>query len=113
MIMDKNSEVFEYLILSGALQMAGIDSDTGEILYAFTPKVKEIMPELYNEHLNSINKEIMNLWESGFVNVDFFSNDPLVTLTEKAFDINEVLKLSKSDKWSLEELKRLILAQEL
>lgn len=111
--MSEHLEIFEYLILSGAIQVAGIDPETGEILYSFTPKVKEIMPELYNEHINSINKEVMNLWEMGFVNIDFFSDDPLVTLTEKSFNEEEVAKLSKSDKWSLQELKRLLKIEEL
>ena len=37
----------------------------------------------------------------------FLAKDPVVTLGPKSFDNAEVLKLSKREKWSIEELKRL------
>ena len=50
----------------------------------------------------------MNLWENGFVNVDLLSNDPKITLTEKAFDKDSLEGLSKSQRWNLLELIRLL-----
>jgi len=66
------------------------------------------MPELYREHLNHVNSEIMTMWEKGFVNVDLLSDEPIVTLTDKAFDKNEVAKLSQDHRWALDEMKRLM-----
>jgi len=105
-----NSEqkIIDKLVLSGAMQFAGVDTNTGEMLYQFTPKLKEIMPELYKEHLNNVNKEIMGLWERGFVNVDLFAENPIVTLTEKALDQEEIESLSKEDRWAIEEIKRIL-----
>lgn len=112
--MDKKSqEIIDELILSGAMEVAGVDSKTGEFLYVFTPKLKDVMPELYDEHLNQVNSEIMRLWEMGFVNLDLMSSTPLVTLSDKAFDKKEILKLSKEDRWSIEEIKRILLSKEL
>ena len=108
---DQNA--IEYLLLKGGLQVAGIDSKTGEFLYAFTPKIKEIMPELYDEHMNHVNNEIMGLWQKGFVDIDLMSDNPIVTLTTKAFDPNEIAALSPSDQWSIEEIKRLLKRREL
>jgi hypothetical protein len=48
------------------------------------------------------------LWEKGFLNVDFFQEDPVVTLTDKAFIKEEVNRLSRQELWSLEEIKRLL-----
>jgi hypothetical protein len=104
----EDQDAIDYLILNKALEVAGVDSKTGELLYAFTPKVKDIMPELYHEHLNHVNSEIMRMWEKGFVNVDFFAEEPVVTLTEKAFDQAEISKLSQDNQWALEEMKRLM-----
>jgi hypothetical protein len=101
------SQTIEDLILNGGIEVIGLDSD-GEPLYSFTPKLKILMPELYEEHLNSVNKEMMNLWEKGYVNIDFFEKDPLVTLTEKSLIDEEILKLSKEERWNLSELKRLL-----
>lgn len=103
----------DYLMLNGGLQVAGIDEKTGEFLYTFTPKVKELMPELYHEHMNHVNNELMGLWEKGFINIDLMSENPIVTLTQKALDPQEVARLSKEDQWSIEEIKRLLKSQEL
>lgn len=103
-----DQEIIEILILSGALQLAGINEKTGEMLYQFTPKLKEVMPDLYKEHLNHVNAEIMGLWEKGFVNVDLMSDNPIVTLTAKALDQEEVSKLSNEEQWSILEIKRIL-----
>ena len=112
MIPDDQSAI-DYLLLKGGLQVAGVDSKTGEFLYAFTPKIKDIMPELYHEHINGVNAEIMNLWEKGFLDIDFFSDNPIVNLSDKAFDISEVSKLDEKEQWSINEIKRLIKSTEL
>lgn len=110
---DREKEIIEHLVVSGALQMAGVDTETGEILYQFTDKLKEVMPELYDEHLNYVNSELMRLWEMGFVNMDLMSDNPIVTLAQKAFDEDQVKNLSPQDKWAILEIKRLITSGEL
>ena len=105
---DKESSLLQYLVLSGALEAAGI-SDSGEPLYNFTPKLKEIMPELYDIHQNNMNHQVIRLWEMGFVNLDLFEESPLVTLTEKAFDSDAISSLSEDDRFSINEIKRVIL----
>jgi hypothetical protein len=102
------SQIIDDLILEGGLEVAGVDPDSGEMLYAFTPKVKDLMPELYEDHLNFVNAELMVLWEKGYVNIDFLMDDPLISLTNKANNPDEVKKLSKQERWSLQELKRAI-----
>lgn len=105
---DSIAEIIDHLILEGGIEVAGIDPDTGEMLYAFTPKVKDIMPELYDDHLNFVNDELMILWEKGYVDINFLMDDPLISLTTKSYDPEEIKKLSKQEKWSLQELKRVI-----
>lgn len=97
--------VIEYLILAGAVEVAGLDSETGEPLYNFTPKLKEIDPEMYQEIQDYFNAGIMLLWELGFVEFDPTENDPLVTLTEKAHDKKEIAKLAKHEQQTLESIK--------
>lgn len=105
---DSIAEIIDHLILEGGIEVAGVDPDTGEMLYAFTPKVKDIMPELYDDHLNFVNDELMILWEKGYVDINFLMDDPLISLTKKSYDPEEIKKLSKQEKWSLQELKRVI-----
>ena len=103
---DEN-EMIEKLILEGALEVAGVDSEDGSLLYSFTPKIEQVMPELYHDHLNRVNAEILSLWERGYVYIDFLAKEPIVTITNKSFDPVEMSKLRKQDVWAIEELKRL------
>jgi hypothetical protein len=107
------SKIVDNLILEGGIEFAGVDPESGEILYSLTPKIKEIMPELYEEHINFINNDLMALWEKGFVDIDFFNDDPLIYISDKSYDKTEVMKLSREERWSLQELKRTIDSQEL
>lgn len=109
---DSISKIIDQLILDGGLEVAGIDPDSGEMLYAFTPKIKDLMPELYNDHLNFVNDELMVLWEKGYVDIDFLIDDPLISLTPKSSNPEETAKLSKQERWSLQELKRAIYTKE-
>lgn len=99
----------EDLILSGAIEVSAVDAETGELLYTFTDKMKELLPELYKMHINHIHNEIMYFWEKGLVYIDdVTSNNPVVSLTEKAFDEDALNNLSSSKRESLEELKRIL-----
>lgn len=82
---DEIDNLIEKLILIGAMEVAGINEE-GEFLYGFTPKLKEINPELFNMIQNNINDGIMSLWVDGFLDVDMTADEPLVRLTEKCFD---------------------------
>ena len=104
-----DDELIKNLILQGALEVAGVDSENGEFLYAITSKMKEIMPDLYEDHLRVVNRDLLNLWEKGYVNIDLFLPDPIVTISEKGLDKNEISKLTKPEIWALEEVKRLLL----
>jgi len=104
--MNNEDAIIDDLILQGALEVAGIDSKTGEFLFSVTPKLQEIMPDLYEEHLNSVNQGIMALWENGFVDIDFNEDNPIVRLSFKAHDDDEVKTLPEDLQWALEEIKR-------
>lgn len=107
--MDNNEdELIKNLILEGALEVAGLDAETGEFLYAVTPKMQEVMPDMYEDHITQVNRDILNLWEKGYVNVDFLSPNPVVTISAKGLDKDEVSKLTKPEIWALEEIKRLL-----
>lgn len=105
--MKNDNDEIERLILAGGLQVAGVD-EQGQLLYQFTPKMQKINEELYKDHLNFVNSEVMKLWELGFVDIDLFQKEPIVTLTIEAFIPDKLAKLSKQQRWSLEEIKRLL-----
>ena len=104
----EEDKIIDDLILNGGLEVAALDEDTGEMLYSFTPKIQELMPDLYDEHIRGVNSEVMNLWEKGFLNLDLFVKDPIITITAKALNKEEIKGLSKQERWSLFEIIRLL-----
>jgi hypothetical protein len=105
---NNEDELIKNLILQGALEVAGVDSETNELLYTVTSKMQEVMPDMYEDHLTQVNRDLLNLWEKGYVNIDFLLAEPIVTISEKGLDKAEVSKLTKPEIWALEEVKRLL-----
>lgn len=105
---DENEQIIEQLILSGALEPAGIDIETGEVLYNFTKTLQTDFPEIHTHFMTFFSQETMFLWENGFVEMDVTEKNPVVSLTRKAFDKKEVSKLDKDKQYSLKELIRLL-----
>ena len=101
-------DAIDQLILSGALEVAGIDIDTGEPMYNFTEKLVEVSPELHRDISLYFSRETMALWSDGFLNMDVTEKNPIVTITKKAMDDEEVSKLSKESQRTLKEIIRVI-----
>jgi hypothetical protein len=106
--MDKEDEIIEELILNGALEVCGIDIDTGEPLYNFTSKLESANPELHNEFFSYFHNDVMSLWGLGYIDMDVTDVNPIVTLTQKAIDKSEILKLDKGMQYTLKEIIRIV-----
>ena len=105
----EESNIIDNLILNGALEPAGIDIETGEILYNFTEKLQKVDPLMHDEFQRYFTSETMALWEHGFIDMDLTLDKPVVQLTQKAFDASEVMKLEKDNQYSLKEIIRIIM----
>jgi hypothetical protein len=98
--MDDDITRIDELILNGAMEVDGI-TESGSFLYKFTDKLKDIDPELYKNIIQVMYKEVLFLWETGFISMDITSNDPVINLTQKAFDKNSTDLLPESTKINL------------
>jgi hypothetical protein len=98
----------EKMILDGSIEVSGIDEVSGEFLYTFTNKLAENYPELYKDTQTYFSKEMMFLWENNFVAMDITDSNPLVSLTGKAFDKEEVSKLSAEVQIMLKEVVKVL-----
>lgn len=94
-------DFLESLILSGAVEVAGIDSETGEMLYAFTPKLAEIYPHLARAADEHFHSQMMALWVKEVISMDVSSSNPTVRLTEKAFDEGVLSQLTQMERETL------------
>lgn len=102
--MEKDNEIIESLILNGGLEVSGIDVDTGEALYNFTDKIEQINPELHAAAKNYFYLEMMNLWEKGFLDINLESEDPIVSITEKALNEDATKTLDEFSRHSLSQV---------
>ena len=98
------------LIENGAIEYAGLNEE-GEPIYNFTDKLKDINPDLFNIHQTQLNREVMFLWEQGFITVDLLQDNPDVGLTEKSFDEESLNSLDDIYKTVLKEIKRILSQQ--
>lgn len=88
-------EKIEELILAGAVEVAGVDPATGEFLYSFTDKIYDVDPDMARNSEEMFNQSIYVLWELGFLNLNVTQQNPVVSLTEKAFDTDSSDRLPR------------------
>lgn len=101
----------DYLILKGAIEPVGIDPESGEMLYNFTDKLKDVSPVLHREVNNTFNSHVMKLWELGMVSMNVTDKNPIVQLTEQSFDADLMSQLNDEELYTLKEIKRNLLRQ--
>lgn len=94
---DEVDKLIDLFILAGFMEVVGIDGKTGEFLYGFTPKMREVSPTLFYEIQNAISNEILNLWAAGFLDIEISGEDAMVRLTQKCTDIDAIEQLSERE----------------
>jgi hypothetical protein len=61
----------DYLIEIGILEEDGFDED-GEVTYVYNfEKMKDLMPELYEEIMDNLNESLMVLFEQDLIKVEY------------------------------------------
>lgn len=106
--MSNPEEIIDGLILSGGLEFAGVDPETGEAMYRPTSILESIDPKLSREMSSYFSDTTMKLWENGFIDMDVTIEDPLVKLTEKAFDLEAINSLDKNERVVIKEIIRVL-----
>lgn len=92
--MEPELTYMDNLILSGALEVAGIGED-GKFTYTFTDKLEEIDPELKQRMEQGFYEAMMYLWTEGFLELTpSEDSDAKITITTKALDNSAVSELS-------------------
>lgn len=97
-------DALEQMILDGLVEVSGVDSD-GQFLYSFTPKMIEEYPAVARVSDDLFVADIHRLWELGFVVMNIDDPNPMVSLSELAFDKDAVEALSEELRLMLNILK--------
>lgn len=98
----REDDFIEEMILAGGIEVSGMDPETGEFLYSFTPKIQELAPEMYRISTEHFEHMTMTLWQKGFLEIDLLSENPMVRLEEKALHQETWVELSVEEKSALQ-----------
>jgi hypothetical protein len=67
----ESEEMVDWLIEVGILEEDGFDED-GELTYTYNFELmKVLVPDMYEEVMNGVNENLMNLFSLGFVKIDY------------------------------------------
>lgn len=79
---DDEDKIIAYLEEVGAITWDGMDGE--EAIFKFDmPKLKEVMPGLYNQIMEELDQDLLKLYESGMLDIEY--NEKL----EASFKLSE------------------------
>ena len=67
---EDNDHKLAYYIEIGAVSLEGMD-ENGELIYSISEDAKDIAPELWQSHMEYVDKSIMELYEAGLVEIEY------------------------------------------
>ena len=84
--MNDDERLAHYLEI-GAIEIAGID-ESGEFIFCINESAKDSAPELWKAHEMHVDKTIMDLYEAGYLNIEYDENlEASFSLTEEGIKI--------------------------
>lgn len=97
-------ELIQYLLSIGALELVSEDSNKNPI-YRLTEEAKDLVPELYQEHMKDFHMAAFSLWSKGLINIVFDdAGEPLIGLNENSANFEKTKDLPKNEKRALQEM---------
>jgi hypothetical protein len=92
------SEVIEYLIEIGAMEIMGYDSVSDQFTYKVTSKCKEIYPELYYAHYEAVGEMASQLWMQDVIDIVFTEGQTIIGVTPEQVEfIKETINTFTDD----------------
>jgi hypothetical protein len=80
------SRMAHYLEI-GAIELAGVD-ESGEMIFAIHENAKELAPELWEAHMNYVDKNLIELYEAGYIQVEYDENlEAMISLSQEGYEI--------------------------
>jgi hypothetical protein len=71
----------------GAIELAGVD-ESGEMIFEIKEIAQEIAPELWEAHIEYVDKNLVELYEAGYIKVEYDDNlEAMISLSQEGFEI--------------------------
>ena len=84
---NSDDDRMSYYLEIGAIELAGVD-ETGEMIFSINEKAKELAPELWEAHTEYVDKTLMDLYQAGYVKIDYDENlEAMISLSEEGYRI--------------------------
>lgn len=97
-------ELVQYLLSIGALEYV-FDDEDGEAIYRLTPEAKDLVPDLYEEHMKDFNSVVFSLWSKNLINVVFDEDgEPLIGINDNTTNENMIKELDKQEREAIQEI---------
>jgi hypothetical protein len=86
--MEENDEDrMSYYLEIGAIEVAGVD-ETGELIFEIKESAKEIAPELWEAHMDYVDRNLTELYQAGLIKVDYDENlEATISLSQEGYEI--------------------------
>jgi hypothetical protein len=97
-------EMVQYLISIGALEHV-FDDEDGEPVYRLSPTAKELVPDLYEEHIKEFNTVVFSLWQKNLIDLVFDEDgEPLIGVNENTTNDVMTKELDRQEKEAIQEI---------
>lgn len=84
---DEDNEKLAHYLEIGVVELAGMD-ENGELIYAIHETAKELAPELWEAHMEYVDRELIDLYQKGYVKVDYDENlEATISLSPEGVEI--------------------------
>jgi hypothetical protein len=67
---EDNDHKLAYYLEIGAVRLEGMD-ENGELIYSISEDAKELAPELWQSHIEYVDKSLIELYEAGLVEIEY------------------------------------------
>ena len=67
---EDNDHKLAYYLEIGAVSLEGMD-ESGEMIYSISENAKDLAPELWQSHLDYVDKSLLELYEAGLVEIEY------------------------------------------
>jgi hypothetical protein len=67
---EENDARIAYYLEIGAISFEGVD-ESGEIIYSISDSAKELAPDLWQSHIDYVDKSLIELYEQGLVEIEY------------------------------------------
>lgn len=84
---DSDDSRMAYYLEIGVIELQGVD-ENGEMVFSINESAKDLAPELWEAHSNYVDKTLIELYEAGYVKIDYDENlEAMISLSEEGFKI--------------------------